>query len=227
MDITKNNGNLTATTTNVQTNAKHKRIPRVLQNQILLALSHYPELENTSIRFVFTRKLKSSIMAARPVVKSLLGPRDKRVYEILISPNFKLKHSILPIHQVEDSVLIGWIGHELGHIMDYEQRSTLGVARFGLLYWLSKRYIRKAERVADTFAVNRGMAPYILATKDFILGHAELPHKYKEKIARLYLSPDDIVELVAKLENRNKEMRDQIIKEETEIVEEIISEKST
>lgn len=227
MDIRKNNENLTGTNTNVQSNATHKRIPRVLQKQILLALSHYPELENTYIRFVFTRKLKSSIMAARPVVKSLLGPREKRVYEILISPNFKLKHSILPIHQVEDSVLVGWIGHELGHIMDYEQCSTLGVARFGLLYWLSKRYIRKAERVADTFAVNRGMAPYILATKDFILGHTELPQKYKDKIARLYLSPDDIVELVANLEDRNKEVRDQIIKEETEIVEEIISEKST
>lgn len=203
-----------------------KRIPRVLESQILKALSHYPELEETSIRFVFTRRLKSSTMAARPVVKTLLGPRKNRVYEILISPNFKLKHSILPIHQVDDDVITGWIGHELGHIMDYEERSTLAVARFGFLYWLSKRYIRKAERVADTFAVNRGMSSYILATKDFILGHAELPQKYKDRIARLYLSPDDIVELVAKLEEKREgSIREEIIKEETEIVEDISAEK--
>lgn len=204
----------------------NKRIPKVLERQILKALSHYPELKKTSIRFVFTRKLKSSIMAARPVVKSLLGPRRKRVYEILISPNFKLTHSIPPIHRVDDEVITGWIGHELGHIMDYENRSTLAVARFGLLYWLSKRYIRKAERVADTFAVNRGMGSYILATKDFILGHAELPQKYKDKIARLYLSPDDIVELVAKLEEKRQQAaREEILQEETEIANEIANEK--
>jgi hypothetical protein len=208
--------------------SRNKRIPKILENQILTALAHYPELKNTNIRFVFTRKLKSSIMAARPVVQTLLGPRHQRTYEILIKPVFKLRHSIQPIHLVSDEVLIGWIGHELGHIMDYEQRTTLRVAKFGLLYWLSKRYIHKAERVADTFAVNRGMGSYILATKDYILSHAELPQKYKDKIARLYLSPDDIMELVAKLEEKNStEKQEELIKEETDIVEEINAESNS
>ena len=160
-------------------------------------------------------------MAARPQVSTLFGSRQNRTYDVLISPVFKLKHSIEPLHQVDPKVLIGWIGHELGHIMDYEQRSTLGIARFGLLYWLSKTYIRKAERVADTFAVHRGMASYILATKEFILGHSGLSSAYKDKIARLYLSPDDIVALVDDLEESNLREKELILEEETSRAETI------
>ncbi len=199
----------------------NKEIPHIIQEQIFSALSHYPELADTHIRFKFTRSLGGSIMAARPVVASLFGDRKNRQYEILISAVFKLSDSIEPIHQVEDDVLIGWIGHELGHIMDYEQRSTIGIARFGLLYWLSKRYIRKAERVADTFAVQRGIAPYLLATKNFILTHSGLSEKYKNKIASLYLSPDDIVALVEELKHSDKEEKRQVIAEEEVIGDEI------
>ncbi|GHE23170.1 hypothetical protein [Sphingobacterium griseoflavum] len=194
--------------------SKNKQIPKIIELQILMALSHYPELQDTRIKFVFTQKLKGSVMAARPVVASLLGPRNKRIYEILISPVFKLQHSIEPIHQVDDDVLVGWIGHELGHILDYESRNTWSVAKFGMLYWLSKRYIRKAERVADTFAVNRGMGRFILATKRFILGHSGLSPRYKDKIAALYLSPDDIVKLVKELEQKPTTQREAIMYEE-------------
>jgi hypothetical protein len=60
--------------------------------------------------------------------------------------------------------------------------------------------VKEAERVADTYAVERGLGKYIIATKRFILDHAELPQSYKDKIARLYLSPDVIVEMVKKME---------------------------
>lgn len=203
----------------------NKQIPQVIEGQVLSALSHYPELRDTAIRFVFRQNLKGSVMAARPVVGSLFRPRNRRVYEILISAVFKLKYSLEPIHQLPEAVIIGWIGHELGHIMDYEGRSTWGIARFGVLYWLSKRYVRRAERVADTFAVNRGMGSYLLATKEFILGHSELPQYYKDKIERLYLSPDDIVELVAGLEEEPQEKRAEIIHEEEETVKKIGIEK--
>ncbi len=202
----------------------NKQIPKVIEDQILTALSHYPELRDICIRFIFTQKLKQSVMAARPVVWTLLRSRRRRMYDILISPVFKLTRSIEPIHQLSDEVLIGWIGHELGHIMDYEQKSTLGIARFGLLYWFSKTYVRKVERVADTFAINHGMGPYILSTKEFILGHSELSQRYKNKIARLYLSPDDIVELVAKMEEESKERREEILAEETETATQITTE---
>ncbi|PRD56458.1 hypothetical protein [Sphingobacterium gobiense] len=199
--------------------SKNKKIPKIIEQLVLKALSHYPELENTHIRFVFSRKLKKSVMAARPIVNTLLQSRNKRTYAILISPVFKLTRSIEPIHHLPEEVLIGWLGHELGHIMDYEQRTVWGVAKFGLLYWVSKRYVRKAERVADTFAVNRGMASYLLSTKTFILGHSELSTRYKAKIARLYLSPDDIVELVSEMEKKTTPEKEEFLTDEVALIQ--------
>jgi hypothetical protein len=44
------------------------------------------------------------------------------------------------------------------------------------------------------------LGQYLIATKRFILDHAELPQAYKDKIARLYVSPDEITEQVRLLE---------------------------
>jgi hypothetical protein len=111
-------------------------------------------------------------------------------------------HSAVPIHQLPDDIMIGWIGHELGHIMDYEQRSKLGLISYGLSYVFSGEYRKKGELMADTYAVNHGLGNYILETKRFILDHAELPQDYKDKIERTYLSPDEIVEQVRILEEK-------------------------
>lgn len=199
----------------------NKVIPSVIEKPVLTALSHYPELKETHIRFIFTRKLKNSVMAARPTIGSLFKKREKRTYNILINPVFKLEHSIETVQQIPDSVIIGWIGHELGHIMDYGHKNTWGIMAFGVSYWLSKKYVRKAERVADSFAVNRGMGGYLLATKSFILDHTELPQPYKDKIAALYLSPDDIMELVAELEDEDKHKQEEILADEEEVVREV------
>ena len=199
----------------------NKEIPSVIERQTLIALSHYPELKNTRIRFIFTRKLKRSVMAARPMISSLLKKREKRTYDVLINPVFKLEHSFETIRQIPDSVMIGWIGHELGHIMDYESKSTWGILGFGISYGFSKKFIRKAERIADRFAVERGLGEHLVATKSFILDHTELPLAYQEKIAALYLSPDDIVELVAELETEEDENKKEkrLLKEENVIHE--------
>ena len=44
------------------------------------------------------------------------------------------------------------------------------------------------------------MKDYILATKDFILNHASISEVYKDRIKRLYLSPEEIMVLVEDLE---------------------------
>ncbi len=206
--------------------AHNKQIPPVIQSQTLVALSHYPELKDTDIRFEFSANLKGPIMAARPVVGTLFGKRNKRAYRIVINPMFKLKHLEEPIQEIPDSVMIGWIGHELGHIMDYETKNTWGMMGFGVSYWLSKRYIRKAERVADTYAVNHHMGEYIVATKKFILGHSDLPQPYKDRIARLYLSPDDIMTLVVELEDETDAERSEILEDEERVRKEIEGEEA-
>jgi hypothetical protein len=178
----------------------NKKIPKVIEKEVLKALSFYPELQSVSIHFVFKQNIKKSVMQAQPRIETMFYGKKKRGYNINISSLFKLTHTAIPIHQIPADIMIGWIGHELGHVMDYHNRNVFGMIRFGFGYLFSTKYIQRAERVADTFAVMHGLGHYIIQTKNFILNHAELPEKYKQKIARLYLSPDDIVEQVRLLE---------------------------
>jgi hypothetical protein len=181
---------------------QHKQIPAVIEKNVLKALSFYPELKHARISFIFKRNIKSSVMQAQPVFSTLLQNRKKRRYRINISSQFRLISSHMPILQIPDDVMIGWIGHELGHILDYESKSNSGLVSFGYRYYFRPSFVKQAEIIADTLAVERGMGHYIIATKRFILDHAELPQKYKDKIASLYLSPDIIVEKVKKLEEK-------------------------
>ncbi|RYY20754.1 MAG: hypothetical protein EOO04_19455 [Chitinophagaceae bacterium] len=192
---------------NLEVFATNKTIPSVIRTNVLKALSHYPELKTTTIRFVFKKRIRKSVMQAQPLFISLLKNRRHRAYQINISSVFRLTHNITPIHQLPDEIMIGWIGHELGHIMDYESRSNRGLVAFGYKYLASAGYVKQVEEIADTYAVNHGLAEYIITTKRFILDHAELPQTYKDKISRLYLSPDDIVEQVRKLEERQAQKR--------------------
>ena len=178
----------------------HKIIPVAIEKNVLKALSYYPELKDARIDFIFKTNIKTSVMQAQPVFSTLLMRRAKRRYRINISVHFKLIHCNMPITEIPDEVMVGWIAHELGHILDYEQRSNTGIISFGYRYISSPAFVKEAERIADTYAVERGLGKYIIATKRFILDHAELSQSYKDKIARLYLSPDVIVELVKKLE---------------------------
>lgn len=186
---------------------QNKQIPAVIEKNVLKALSFYPELKNTTISFIFKTTIKTSVMQAQPVFTTLLRKRKNRRYRINISAHFKLIHSEMPILQIPDEVMIGWVGHELGHILDYESMSNAGMISFGYSYYFHSSFVKHAEMVADSLAVERGMGNYIVATKRFILDHAELPQAYKDKIARLYLSPDVIVEQVKKLEEKKQELK--------------------
>ncbi len=176
---------------------QNKVIPDLLKEEILLSLSYYPELLHTPIEFrILDPSIKKSVMLAQPAIGTLLKSKTKRGYVIKISRYFKDETHALPIEKIPREVLIGWIGHELGHVMDYLDRSVWEIARFGLGYLLSRRYLMQAERTADLFAISHGLGEKIIATKNFILDHAHLPNRYKEKIRRLYVSPEETLILI-------------------------------
>ncbi|MBW2962585.1 hypothetical protein [Mesonia aestuariivivens] len=178
----------------------NKEIPLSIKDQVEVALSYYPQLKDTPIAFKFKKEIKKSTMQAQPSFVSFLKSRKNRAYVILISEKFHIEEEEFSILNVEDEVLIGWIGHELGHVMDYRERSTLGMAAFGLKYLFSTAHIQEVERAADTYAVKHGMYQYILATKNFILNNTSISPKYKNRIKRLYMSPEEIMELVNHLD---------------------------
>lgn len=184
-------------------NAQHI-IPNSISKEVQTALDFYPELKNTPIEFRFKPKIKKSTMQARPKFGSFFRSRKNREYVILISESFKIADKeFLTVH-IPSDILIGWIGHELGHVMDYTNRNKLNLIWFGLKYLLSDNHIVEAERAADTYAVQHNMEEYILKTKDFILNNADIHEAYKLRIKKYYLSPEEIMDVI---EKRNNELK--------------------
>ncbi|QYA25856.1 hypothetical protein G3I01_10160 [Gramella sp. MT6] len=174
----------------------NKIVPDTIWREVYIALSHYPELKDTPIDFRFKKNIKKSFMQAQPKVNSLFKNRKNRSYIVFINQKFTIEDEVFDITTVPSEVLIGWIGHELGHIMDYRDRSSADLIWFGVKYLTSKNYIREAEKAADTYAVNHGLGEEIIATKNFIINHSKLSDSYKDRIQELYLSPEEIMVLI-------------------------------
>jgi hypothetical protein len=179
-----------------------KTIPPEIREVTLRALSFYPLLKDVKIDFVYNENIRKSLMQAQPRFSTMYGSRKWRSYLIKIHRFFSLKGKSIPVHELPEDVLVGWIGHELGHIMDYLRKNNWSLMLFGLGYFTSKSFIIMAERAADTYALDHGLGEYLLATKDFILHEAGMSEKYIRRIKRLYLPPEEIMDL---MENRSSE----------------------
>ena len=175
----------------------NKDIPDEIREVTLLALSHYPELLDVKIDFQFQNKIRGSVMQAQPKIGSLLfGNKDSRSYRIKISRYLDLMDERVPIEELPQKVLLGWIGHELGHVKDYLDRSMVNMISFGVRYVLSDKFVTQAEIAADSYSVANGLGEALVATKEFILNHDRLPVSYQDKIRALYMSPGEIITLV-------------------------------
>ena len=177
-------------------NLENKVIPEVIRTEAITALCHFPELKDCEVIFKFKDKIKKSTMQAQPTWASFLKRRKHRGYIILISRKIQIEHEEFTITDIPSDVITGWLGHELGHVMDYRDRSGLGMLFFGIKYLFSKSHIKEVERAADHYAIAHGMGDYILQTKNFILDHAHISEKYKQRIRNLYMSPEEVMELL-------------------------------
>ena len=175
------------------TEHQNKEIPELLNTEIVKALSYYPALQDVPIQFRLKENVRGSLMQAQPHLKSFLYGR--KGYIINISKYLNITGQKMRIQDLPEDVLVGWIGHELGHIMDYIGRSFFGMVKFGFGYLFSHKFILGAEREADLYAIKHGLADNIIAAKNFILNHATLPKWYIEKIRRFYMSPEEVLEL--------------------------------
>lgn len=181
--------------------AKNKTIPDPIREVTLEALSYFPDLLDIRIDFEFKKKIGGSVMQAQPRVGSLVfRGKENRAYRIKISRYLELEDENILIEELPHDVLLGWIGHELGHIQDYMDRSAVNLMGFGVKYYCSRQFVTEAEITADSYAVSHGLGEKIIATKNFVLNHDKLPEDYKNKIRALYMSPGEILSLVEAIE---------------------------
>ena len=152
----------------------------------------FGELQNTKI--IFKSAKISTSLNARPTILSLLfRRRTKRTYVVRI--NCSEKDSIITLDEVPKEAVVGVIGHELCHIVDYHQKSFWGVLGRGFAY-LSKKKKSRFEKEIDSVAISRGFGEGVYSWSDYLLNHSDATKKYKEFKRLIYLEPEEIKEIM-------------------------------
>lgn len=155
-----------------------------------IALMHYPELYQTSI--IFKAKHIKTTAATRPVFWSVFKPRMQREYLILINNKNKPGESVY-YPDLPFNARVGLLGHELSHICDYEEMSSLSVIWMGTKYVLSKAYKKKLEHHADRQAITHGLGAQLYKFADYVLNQSNTSEKYKKYKTRYYMTPEEIL----------------------------------
>ncbi len=150
------------------------------------------------------RALRKVSMRAQPLVDSHFFTTSRRRYRIEMKEDI-LESIHFRLDECPHEVLVGWLAHEMGHIVDYINRSWPNLIGFGINYILSPTFRIGAERQADVFAIEHGFARQIQATKRFILKESNISDKYLSRINRYYMSPDEVEQLI--LERQAEEKR--------------------
>lgn len=120
----------------------------------LLALSHYPELQQRKVK-VIIRKVKGAPVEASFSPFNFLKFRKGKIYKIIIHENSFMER--LPLNQQ-----VAALGHEMGHFIQYERRGYLGTLFTLLGYVISEKKQYAFEKGADKIAMDHGLGRQML-----------------------------------------------------------------
>lgn len=162
------------------------------------ALEAYPELVDSRIT-VREAKIKTTANA-RPTLGSLLfRKREKRHY--VIRMNVSQKPGKICFAQLDTSARIGLLGHEIGHLYDYHNRRSGKVLARGFSYF-SKSSKARFEKEIDQLTIQRGLGIPLYDFSNYVLYQSNAPESYKEFKRTIYLTPEEILELIQQLESK-------------------------
>ncbi len=163
-----------------------KLIPEKYELQILVALSHYPELDLVPIEFIETPL--TCTMMAQPRTKTLFDGRN-RTYIIFINNN-KENTGFLP-SELSFNQFVGVVGHELGHLSYYAGRSPWQLIVDGIGYYFTD-YRRQFEAGTDYITLDHGLGWQLLDFSNYIVHTARLSEAYAKKKNTYYLSDQNL-----------------------------------
>lgn len=171
---------------------RNKTIPKEFEEQTLIALSYYPELKDAHIEFIRTN-IKTT-MACRPATGSLTR-RYSREYVITIDNDDEQKGVVLD--DVAFNAQVGVIGHELAHIIDYENKGIGSIIKLGMDY-ATGNYPPEFEKSIDKLTIQRGLGWQLFDWADFVMNESEASKEYKEFKRKSYLTPEEIKKEIEK-----------------------------
>jgi len=134
--------------------------------QTLIALSYYPELKDTHIKFIYEPAV--STLATKPTFPGIVLSSNKRTFIIIISDSSTSQIEPIMLAKMDFNAQIGIIGHELSHVADFEQRSLFSLIGSGISHIFSSRYIDRFEFRTDSICIAHGLGYQLLAWSTFI-----------------------------------------------------------
>lgn len=146
------------------------------------AISHYPELKNEHIKI--KEKNMNCTMQAWPVTTVSFFIRRKYVIYINKGNNVNIK-------DLSYKGLVGKIGHELAHIIDYKDMSIMSIIFFAFLYRTYPKFRRMVERSTDITTIEHGLGEELLEAVK-IITQSDIPKAYRKRIRKYYLSLQEI-----------------------------------
>jgi hypothetical protein len=167
---------------------KNKIIPPEIELECLTALSYFPELKNTSIVFKFGKPV--STMVSRPRLSSTFKRNEEREYQVLIRKVGSSKNG-LELDELSFNSLVGWIAHELSHIVHYDHKGFAGVLLMGIKYALPG-FRRRMERFTDQLVIKHNLGYALYEGTDYSINYSTASQKYKKNLIKFYLSPAEI-----------------------------------
>jgi len=153
------------------------------------ALTYFPELECVKIRFSY--KPIRQTMNSRPSPLNIFRAKDKWHYTIIVNNN-RGRHKGLCFENLSYTIKIGWLGHELSHIIEYQQLNRAETIAFALRYVFSKSFVRSVERYTDFLTIEHGLAFPLYNGTDFLLNSKDIDAKYHDYAITNSLSLSEI-----------------------------------
>lgn len=171
--------------------AANKTFPADLEKEILLSLSHYPELAGTRITFCYGPIFTS--MKAVPGLFFLFQKKSNRTYRIVMN-NRSCQGTTL-MQRVSPQALTGVLGHELGHIYDYSRLTNFQLCKLLFGYVFKKGRIATEMR-ADQFAIDHNLGQELVEFTEFIFEDQCMNPEYISYKKKYYNSPHSLRKLL-------------------------------
>ncbi len=179
----------------------NRSIPEKYRLSILLALSHFPELNEVSIKFVLTTDgapLESSFK-----ISTLLLPKAKREYVILLLDEEGTFFDPIIMKNLSFDQQVAIITHELCHTAYYNDLNTFEVIRWGMEFLISPEFAGAHEHNTDLLTIYKGFG-WQLYDYAYFVRHLSGLNEYLESeegewMKTFYMTDEEILDAMVNL----------------------------
>ena len=169
-----------------------------LRRIFLKTKERYDELQGVEIDLRYNNEWFFT-MRASIYLNSILN--NKRKY--FINVNLKRKNIL---SKLSEDDFIGWYGHELAHIIDYETMSNFELLVFTLRYMVDLKFRFSVEKRINVFTSNNGLAKELFGVWKNFLSMNDVNGKYKRYIIKNYRPDWKDIKEVAQAQGVSKEI---------------------